>query len=85
MLESGREAITVSEVDSFASRLNAILVSDMSTVSGVPGRCGSADPPAAGGRSLGSGGKEPILVHAVNQELCPPPPCILRTCLVRET
>ena len=34
MLESGREAITVSEVDSFASRLNAILVSDMSTVSG---------------------------------------------------
>ena len=36
MLESGREAITVSEVDSFASRLNAILVSDMSTVSRGP-------------------------------------------------
>ena len=33
MLEGGREAITVSEVDSFASRLNSVLTSDMSAVS----------------------------------------------------
>ena len=33
MLDGGRETITVSEVDSFASRLNSVLSSDMSAVS----------------------------------------------------
>ena len=39
MLEGGREVVSVSEVDSFASRLNAILVSDMSQV-----RCSGGGP-----------------------------------------
>ena len=74
MLESGREAITVSEVDSFASRLNAILVSDMSTVSRGP-LWERAYSPAWGSCCA--------YAHASGEPgaVTPPSPRILRTCL----